>query len=264
MRRLLARLFAFGARGLVALCLVGLMAAGIGLLHRRADAVAGAAAEVLLPVETVAVAAATGYTAMDRFVGRLEPARTTRLASERGGLVVEVAADEGATVDAGAVVARLDTAVLEAERDRLLADRARTVADLELARLTLERQQALYADGHIPAQRLDESRLAVDALQAALEAADAAIAAVDIQLCKSVLRAPFAGRIGARLIDDGAVVAAGTPVLDILEAGRPQARIGVSPEAVRHLVPGQRYRLWTDDGEAYQARLQAVQPDLAT
>ncbi|MGP9821918.1 efflux RND transporter periplasmic adaptor subunit [Salinarimonas sp. NSM] len=238
--------------------------AGVGLLQDRADARAEAArAEPApLPVAVTRLVREDGYEVEDRFLGRLEPARAADLAFERPGLVVAVIVEEGDAVAAGAPVARLDVAALEAERARLLAQRAQIRAARDLARRTLERQEALGDAGHASSQRLDEARLAAT-VEAAREAEiAAAIARLDVDLDKAVLRAPFAGTIAARALDEGAVVAAGTPVVSLMETAAPLARVGLSPAAAAGLAPGDRAQLVVD-GRSVPARLVALRPDLA-
>jgi RND family efflux transporter MFP subunit len=138
--------------------------------------------------------------------------------------------------------------------------RARLATDVELARLTRDRQEALSAAA-ASAQRRDEARLALAAAEAALAEADARLAAITIELEKSELRAPFAGRIAARRADEGAMLAAGAPVVEVLETGRPRARIGIAPEVAAGLVPGAEYALEID-GRERPARLAALRPDL--
>jgi len=265
MRKLGAFVLGVSARLVAAGVIVGATVAGVSALHAAAEARDDVRPEVRppLPVLVVEARPETGYEVPERYVGRLEPAREARLAFERGGLVVEVAVEEGGRVEAGDAVARLDTALLEAERARLLAQREQAAAELELARLTLERQRSLNARGHAPDQRLDEARLNAAALSARLSQTDAAIRALEVDIAKSVLRAPFAGTVGARLADEGAVVAAGAPVADLLETGRPRARVGVSPEAAAALEAGARVRL-TVAGREVPARLEALRPDLST
>ena len=62
---------------------------------------------------------------------------------------------------------------------------------------------------------------------AGIDRVKAQIASIDIDIAKSKITAPFDGIVSSRLIDEGAVVAAGTPLLTVLEADRRQARIGL-------------------------------------
>ena len=259
MRRPLAWL----ARLAVAAGMLATIVGGVAALHWRVDAAQVARAPDPLPVATVRAELQPSYTIVERFAGRLEPARQTTIAFERSGLVTEVLADEGDRVEAGAVIARLDIDLLHAERDRLAAQMAQVSANLELANLTAERQRALQRQGHASVQRYDEARLSVVAFEAELTSIQAATRSLDIDIEKSAIRAPFPGIVASRHVDEGAVVSAGTPVMEILEADRPQARIGVSPDVAVALAEGAAFDL-SAQGRPLAASISAVRADLAT
>ncbi len=260
---MLRRAAGFGAPLLVAALFLGLAGGGIAALHLRAEIQVVAGARPPIPVATEVVAMENAYRIVDRFVGRLEPARETSLGFERAGLIMEMLVEEGDRVESGQLLARLDVEPLEAERAQMVAEREERVADLRLARLTAERQQRLHQEGHASAQRYDEARLAVESVGAAIVRIEAAIRGIDIDLDKSLLRAPFAGRIAERLLDEGRVVGAGSPLFRLLESDRPQARIGLSPDVAARLNVGEDVTL--ESGEWQQsARLLALRPDLVS
>ena len=249
--------------GLTGLGFLGLMGGGIAALHLRAAAEAPAAANPPVSVAARPIRLEDGYDVTERFAGRLEPARETHLAFERAGLVLAVLFEEGDRVAQGEVVARLDTAKLEAERDRLRAQRRELKARESLAKATLKRQETLATKGWQTEQRYDEARFGLAETASAIERIDAAIASVEVDIGKSVLTAPFAGSVAARSLDEGAVVAAGTPVIELLESGARQLRVGVSVEAAEGLEAGQLYDL-DADGRRLEGRLIAKRPDLQT
>lgn len=258
-----ARLLGWSARAVFAAAMVGLTGAGVAAFHMRAGAQDGAGETAPMPVSVVTLEHETAYTVRETFTGRLEPRRRTEIGFEIAGRVIEVLVEEGDRVDAGAVLAVLDTETLAIERRRLEADRRRVAADLNLAANTLERQRSLQAQGHASTQRLDEARFALSALSAERDGVDAAIAAVDEALEKSVLTAPFAALIGARSIDEGAVVQPGQAIAELLEAEAPLARIGMTPEAADTLAVGRKADL-TIQGRAHPAALMAIRPDIET
>jgi RND family efflux transporter MFP subunit len=202
----------------------------------------------------------TGYVEPRRFAGRLEPGRSAALGFERAGRVAQVLVDEGDAVAAGDVLARLDTAILENERARLAATRDAQAAVVELARVTDARQLGL-TDAAVSGQRRDEARLELVRARAELAATDAALAGIAIDLEKSVLRAPFAGHVAARRLDEGATVAAGEPALELLETGAPQARVGLAPDVAADLRVGDAYQIAHRD-RTHAARLVTLRPDL--
>ena len=248
---------------LTGLGFLGLMGGGIAALHLRAEAEPATVANPPVRVAVRPVRLEAGYDVTERFAGRLEPARETRLAFERAGLVTAVLFEEGDRVERGAVVARLDTAKLEAERDRLRAQRRELQAQEALAEATLKRQETLATKGWQTEQRYDEARFTLAETSAAIERIDAGIVSLEVDIGKSVLTAPYAGSVAARSVDEGAVVDVGAPVIDLLESGARQLRVGVSVEAARTLEVGQRHRL-DADGRRLEGRVIAVRPDLQT
>lgn len=251
------------AMTLTAATFVGLAAGGIVLLHMRADAEATVAPNPPITVAVRPVSSATGYTVKESFAGRLEPARQTRLAFERGGLVVSVDVEEGDRLSQKTIVARQDTSKLETERSRLEAQQREIAARLELAKATLKRQVALTKRGWQSEQSYDAARFSVAELSAAIERLNSSIRTINIDIEKSALKLPFTGTIAARFVDEGAVVDAGTPVVEIMETERRQVRVGVSVEAARDLEIGDHYQL-SSGGNLFRGRLISKRPDLQT
>ncbi|MEM6487001.1 MAG: efflux RND transporter periplasmic adaptor subunit [Pseudomonadota bacterium] len=248
---------------MLALLLAGTATAGgwaaVEALYARAAAPAAAEARPPVPVAVVTVALSEGYTVRERFVGRVEPARATWPAAERAGLLIEIAVDEGDAVDEGALLARLDTRELDLERTRLVAEREGLDADIALAERTAERRDRLVGEGWASGQATDEARFALTALRARKVSVEAAIARLDLDLEKSEIRAPFDGVVAARQVDEGAVVSAGTRLVEVLEIARPQARIGVPADRVGALSVGDDVTL-THRGAALAGRVAAIAP----
>ncbi len=248
-------------KGIAVALIGGVFLLGTGALYWRASADAAIGAAPPLPVQTQSIVFETGYTVEQRYAGRVEARQQTRVAFERAGLVEDVRIEEGDRVAAGQTLAVMDQDRLNAERDRLIADRAQAVAQLELANLTSARQRQLANEGFSSKQRYDDARLSASSLQASVESIDAAIRSVDIQLEKSVLKAPFDGVIGAVLLDSGAVIDAGMAVADIFERCAPRARIGLPPAVADALTVGTQYDLEYEN-QTVRGQLVALRPDL--
>ncbi|MEL6677740.1 MAG: efflux RND transporter periplasmic adaptor subunit, partial [Pseudomonadota bacterium] len=225
--RRLGNLTVFAVNAAIA---VTLLIFGASLLEQRAAATPTVEAAPLPRVAVMQLERMDSYEVTRRFIGQVEATRSTDLAFERGGTVAEMLVEEGETVAAGDIVARLDTRSLEAALARQEATRRALESDRELAVLTLERTQALEARGFAATQAFDEARLGLNAIDARLAEIDASLASTRIDLEKSVLRAPFNATVGTRMIDDGAVAGGGQAVLSLLENHAPLVRIGLSPE----------------------------------
>ena len=259
-RRILSKLAVMATAGII-------LGAGVGgalfLLNRGPVEAETVDTAVTLPVRTVAVPRDQTYEVARRFTGRVVARRISELGFERSGLVTEVLVDDGATVAAGDVIARLDTRILEAERVRLVADREQVIAQLDLARRTSERRQALARAGHSSQQAYDDARFEVQSLEAQLRSVEAAVAAIDVDLDKTILVAPFDGRISGRAVDEGAVVQAGQSVVRIVETGATEVRVGVPSRFAERLQPGSNHAVHIG-GSDMDAMVTAVLPDLET
>lgn len=239
---------------------VGGVLAGLTLIASKADAIPNMTAP-RTSVSVMRVEPEPGYSVTRRFTGQVEAAARTDLGFELGGRVTEVLVEEGDIVRAGAVLARLDTGALLPERRALEAELAALAADAELARLTLTRNDALREQGFRSVAAQDEARLALVRAEAGMAAVRARIEGVDVRLEKSVLTAPFAARIGARLADPGQTAAAGQPVLVLFEAAPARARIGLPPDLAATLTAGQAVTVKMDD-RMLTATVRQIRPDL--
>lgn len=233
---------------------------GYAMIADRADQTTDTTA----PVTTVGVMTVTpgdDYTVTRRFTGQVEAAAQADLGFELGGRVTEVLVEEGDVVAPGAVLARLDTSALVPERAALEAELAAMAADAELARLTLARNDALAERGVRSVAAQDDARLTLARAEAGMAAVRARIAGVDVRLAKSVLVAPFAARIGARLADPGQTLTSGQPVLVLFDAGPAEARVGLPPDLAAGLTAGDAVQVEVG-GALHQALILQVRPDL--
>lgn len=214
-----------------------------------------------LPVEVMQIRQADSFRVVERFTGRIEARRRTDMAFDQGGRVMDILVDDGDAVTEGMVVARLDDRTLKAERDRIIAQADGIDAQIELAQLNLDRIQSLTDRGVASDQVNDDARINLQQLKASRREVDAALATVELELIKTELTAPFAGRVAERMIDHGAVVAAGAPVLTLLETTSPILRVGLPEKRAELLEPGQSVDL-VYRGETVAAKMLSSLPDL--
>lgn len=261
LRRLIRHTGVLTTTALTGALAIGLVISGAGFIGHRAESVELPATAPLVAVQAEPIRTLPGYQVTRAFVGQIEPRQQIDLAFEAGGTLAEVLVDEGARVTTDQVLARLDTRGLDARRTALVASRAAQKARLELAQLTAARKQELEKRGFAAMQAFDEARLSAAELTARIAETDAAIAGVDVQLDKAVLRAPFAGEIGTRLADNGQTVGTGAPVLSLLQSGAPLLRVGLPPQIAGGLQPGDAVTAHFGNTD-YLAELAQLRPDL--
>jgi RND family efflux transporter MFP subunit len=235
--------------------------AGRAVLSERALASVSPEAVAPQAVLTARIEFEEQYAVERAFTGQIRPAQRTDLAFELGGTLSEILVDEGDAVAAGDVIASLETSLLETERTRLLASREAVAAQAELAARTDRRQSALQARGFASTQASDAASLGLAELNARIAEIDAGLMAIDVRLEKATIRAPFAGRIAARHLDEGGNAGAGQPVVSLVETSDPVFQVGLAPEALRSVPSGEPVAI-RFNGDEVEAQLRAVLPEL--
>jgi membrane fusion protein (multidrug efflux system) len=146
------------------------------------------------------------HTPARRLGGTIRRPEFVEISSEVGGRIVSLPFAAGAVVEKGDAILQLFSADLVAQQEALRADRNLIITQLGRSRALKE--QALIAQGDIDVQ------------EARLSALNAQIKAIDAQLIRLTVRAPFSGRMGiythvvGDMLDSGEVVAALTGLGD--------------------------------------------------
>jgi membrane fusion protein, multidrug efflux system len=136
-------------------------------------------------------------------VGSVVAAKGVALSNDAPGVVTRLHFESGASVTQGQILVELDSNVERAQRDSLRARR-------DLSETSLKRTQALVSSGALAPAQLDSDESVYKSLTA-----DAS--ALDAQIARKVIRAPFSGRLGLRGINLGQYLAPGTTIT-VLEA----------------------------------------------
>ncbi len=228
-------------------------------LYARAHLASSYAEPHPLTVETRQISRTSDLTVDRWYSGKIEPRQRLQIASELAGKVQTVYVDEGGQVAKGDVLLELDKSILNSERKRLQSSLAGLEAERELARRRLARQTDLKADGFSAEDTIDGIETNLKLLAARRETLLAQIERIDIQLDKSVVRAPFDANIQRRLIDVGAVIVPGTPLLELLESGTGEVKVGIPVEVARSVAPGDLHQVQIRD-ETATARVISVAP----
>lgn len=210
--------------------------------------------------------------------GRVEAERVD-IGSKFAGRIEEITAREGSMVEAGAVVARLETTEIRAQlresealvsqvREALqeaTAVAAQRASELKFAKAELDRALALAEKGHVSLERVEERRRNMETAEAALAVArarishttasiDAAVARVDrlrINLADHELKAPRRGRVQYRLVEPGEVVAAGGKVVTLLDLTDVHMTVFLPTREAGRLAIGDEARLIFDAAPEY-------------
>jgi HlyD family secretion protein len=210
--------------------------------------------------------------------GRLE-AEQVEIATKYPGRIAVVLVKEGDVVHTGDVLARMDTAELEAqlasakaqvkkvEFEKAMAGAliVQRIAERTFQQQEFQRTSTLNRQGWAPTEKLDDissklktAQAAYDTAVASRDAATAAIAAgqaevarLTAQLTDSTLVAPAGGRIQYKLAEPGEVLSAGGRVLTLLDLSDVYMTIFVPARVAGPLAVGDDARFTLDPLPGY-------------
>jgi RND family efflux transporter MFP subunit len=155
------------------------------------------------------------------------------------GQISERTVDVGARVDAGDVLARLDSKIEEAEVAGAAAAVEAATARLRQVTSIFERQKVLLAQGFTTRRDFDQAEQTLRSAEAMVDGARTQLATARDQLAQTVLRAPAAGIVTARHVEVGRVVQPSLPVFGLAEDGPRDAVVDVQ-EALLAAGPARR------------------------
>ncbi len=170
--------------------------------------------------------------------GRTEAARQVDVRAETSGLVISEPLRKGASVEAGALLCRLDpgtsdVALAEAEA-RLEGARA-GLTDAEVNERAANR---LKEEGFAAETRLTAARAATQSARAAVQSAEAAIAAAEKEIERLEIRAPFSGLLESDTAEIGSLLQPGALCATVIQLD-PMRLVGFVPETeVGRIAPG--------------------------
>ena len=204
----------FWGGGLVALVLLGLVGAAAWHLVRRAhddqgrDRGPGGRPNVIVTVGQATVRKAELPVIIDA-LGTVIPATTVTLRPQVSGLLTQVLFTEGQMVSKGQLLARIDPRPFEQTLLQARGNRLRDEAQLEHARVMLERYRTLLAQDAIARQDVDAQAALVKQLEGTVLTDRAQEDMAQLNLDYTRITAPVAGRIGLRMVDAGNLVTSG-------------------------------------------------------
>jgi membrane fusion protein, multidrug efflux system len=172
------------------------------------------------------------------FSGPLVAPQTAIVRAKTGGTLLALNVTEGARVQAGQAIGRIE----QAELGSRVAERG---AQLESARATLVQAERAHASNERLAQQqfispnaLDSSRAALDTARAQLNAAQASLDTTRVGLRDASLLAPISGIVAKRHVLPGEKVSPEQQVLTIVDLARLELAGAVGTHEVSRLAPG--------------------------
>jgi membrane fusion protein (multidrug efflux system) len=183
-------------------------------------------------------------------VGSLEAVQGVTVTAELSGKIEQIAFEPGARVAAGDLLVQQDISSEEAQRRS-------EEATLALKKANHDRAKELLADKVV-------TQAAYDQALAEYKQALAAIDNIRSVIAKKTIRAPFAGRLGIRLVNLGQNLEGGEPIVSLQAMDPIFVNFLLPQNQIAQIQPGLTVRIRTDalPGQEIQGRVTAINPQV--
>ena len=211
-----------------------------------------AAAEMVMPPQTVTAVPVKNaqWEQLISATATVAAVQGVTVSAEVAGRVTRIGFESGAEVDAGDVLLQLDTASEEAQLAAAEAAAALAKADLVRVRKLGKRDLA--------------SVDAVDRAEAQVKQTVAQVGVVRAQIAKKTVRAPFAGRLGLRLVNLGQILSEGDAIVALQTPDPVYVDFSVPQSQLARLGEGMPVRARSDaaPGETFPGKIIALSPEV--
>lgn len=215
-------------------------------------AMGAAGAAMVMPPTTVTAAPAEAGKWENSFnsTGSVVAVQGVTIAAEVPGKIVKIAFESGATVKAGDVLVQLDISTEESQLRAAEATAALAKANLDRARDLRERNTNSLAE--------------LDAADAQAKQAQAQVENIRTIIAKKTIRAPFAGRLGLRLVNLGQILKEGEAVTQLQTMDPVYVNFSLPQQRLPLIAAGNVVRIKTDaaPNQTLEGKITAISPEI--
>ncbi len=182
--------------------------------------------------------------------------------SRLSAVLQQVDVREGDAVAAGQVLARFDTAALQAQLAERTAQVASAQASLEQAQRTRTANAQLVERNFITQNAYDSANATFEAQRAAVDAARAQLAQTQLQLDDAVVRAPIGGLVARRYVQAGEKVGVDAQLLSIVNLSHLEVQAQAAVADVARVPAGTPADVQIEGlaGQRFRGRVERINP----
>ena len=181
--------------------------------------------------------------------GTLEANEQIEVRSEVSGVVEQINFEEGSTVSKGQVLIKVNDIELRAELRKVQTSQGLSSENARRAKLLLEKEAI--------------SQEEYDIATADYKSAQAQVQLIQAQLSKTIIRAPFSGKIGLRSISKGSYISPTTLIAKLVNTNQLKITFSIPEKYAQTMKVNQELTFTTSGSkEVYNAKIYAIEPSI--
>ncbi len=200
--------------------------------------------------------------------GTVSAWKTANIAPDASGRVGRILKKQGDKVGQGELLATLDMTSLELQQKQARAAMAVAQTAYQNAKLNAERMKKMLENKAISQMQYENTQLALDAADTQMKSAKANLDLVDYTAKNAYMKAPFAGIIAAKNMEEGDMInpmmGMGQSILTLMDLSKVKVTVDVPAEEIEKIRIGQKCLVKissrpgeTFSGEVYSKNLAA-------
>lgn len=168
------------------------------------------------------------------------------ITAQRTGKIAKLYVEEGDRVEAGGLIAELNTSEVVASLNKARADLKKAEIDLLDVRTEYKRKEALSEEGLVTQQQLDDALKRLSIAEAELEMAKAALDIAQLQYDYSFIKSPVNGVVSKRPVDVGDTATPGLLIASVVDPDSLYIEAPVDEADVGSVALGQTVKITVD------------------
>ena len=182
--------------------------------------------------------------------GTLLPLDQVELKAETSGRLVYLSVKDGAPVEKGALIARIDDAELRAQEKQAAAQLEYAKQNEQRVRTLTEKEGATVAE--------------LETAVATLRSAEASLEQIKAQLAKTEVRAPFAGTLGFLNVSKGAWMTSGTSIATLSSVNRLKVEFALPQRYATSVGKGRTVTVRDEEQNLrVEGKIESLEPNLS-
>ena len=156
------------------------------------------------------IAAVRDITVSVSATGILQPVKIVEIKSKASGEILEMPVEMGDFLEAGALIAQIDTRILDQELKQVGADYESAEIRLQIAQRQFVRAESLHAEDLISENDFETSKQNFTSAESQFIRAEASLELARERLEDTTVTAPISGTIIAKTVEQGQIIASST------------------------------------------------------